>query len=108
MVGHEERCAGESKYSLDKLIRLNFDLITGFTLAPLQYFTMFAGLCAIGSFLMVLVLAYRRIFLGAEAEVPRPAALRRSGLRFVYIEIAVHTAAKRVEARSGHLFPTAP
>lgn len=27
------------------------------------------------------------------------------GLRFVYIEIDVHTAAKRVESRSGHLFP---
>lgn len=27
------------------------------------------------------------------------------GLRIVYIEIDVHTAAKRVESRSGHLFP---
>jgi gluconokinase len=26
-------------------------------------------------------------------------------LRFVYLEIDVHTAAKRVESRSGHLFP---
>jgi len=26
-------------------------------------------------------------------------------LRFVYVEIDVHTAAERVEARSGHLFP---
>ena len=31
-VGHEERAAGESKYSLYKLIRLNFDLVTGFSL----------------------------------------------------------------------------
>ena len=67
-VKHEERHAGVSNYSFYKLIRLNFDLITGFSLAPLQYFTMFAGLCAMGSFLLVLVLAYRRIFLGAEAE----------------------------------------
>jgi undecaprenyl-phosphate 4-deoxy-4-formamido-L-arabinose transferase len=67
-VQHDERLAGVSNYSFYKLIRLNFDLITGFTLAPLQYFTMFAGLCAIGSFLLVLVLAYRRLFLGAEAE----------------------------------------
>lgn len=67
-VKHEERHAGVSNYSLYKLIRLNFDLITGFSLAPLQYFTMFAGLCAAGSLLLVLVLAYRRIFLGAEAE----------------------------------------
>jgi gluconokinase len=27
------------------------------------------------------------------------------GLRFVYLEIDVHTAARRVESRSGHLFP---
>ncbi|HVU25368.1 MAG TPA: glycosyltransferase [Opitutus sp.] len=67
-VKHEERHAGVSNYSLYKLIRLNFDLITGFSLAPLQYFTMFAMACAAGSFLLVLVLAYRRIFLGAEAE----------------------------------------
>jgi undecaprenyl-phosphate 4-deoxy-4-formamido-L-arabinose transferase len=67
-VKHEERHAGASNYSFYALIRLNFDLITGFSLAPLQYFTMFAGLCAAGSFLLVLVLAYRRLFLGAEAE----------------------------------------
>ena len=67
-VKHEERHAGVSNYSFYMLIRLNFDLITGFSLAPLQYFTMFSGLCAAGSFLMVLVLAYRRLFLGAEAE----------------------------------------
>jgi len=67
-VKHEERHAGVSNYSFYQLIRLNFDLITGFSLAPLQYFTMFAGLCSAGSFLLVLVLAYRRLFLGAEAE----------------------------------------
>ena len=45
-VRHEERHAGMSNYSLYKLIRLNFDLITGFSLAPLQVFTMFAMACA--------------------------------------------------------------
>lgn len=35
-VGHEERAAGESKYSLYSLIRLNFDLMTAFSLVPLQ------------------------------------------------------------------------
>ncbi|MBI5382091.1 MAG: glycosyltransferase [Opitutae bacterium] len=67
-VRHEERHAGASNYSFYKLIRLNFDLITGFSLAPLQYFTMFALASSAGSLLLVLVLAYRRIFLGAEAE----------------------------------------
>jgi undecaprenyl-phosphate 4-deoxy-4-formamido-L-arabinose transferase len=62
-VRHEERNAGASNYSLYMLIRLNFDLITGFSLAPLQAFTIFAMLCAAGSFLLVLILAYYRIFL---------------------------------------------
>jgi undecaprenyl-phosphate 4-deoxy-4-formamido-L-arabinose transferase len=67
-VEHEERHAGVSNYNLYRLIRLNFDLITGFSLAPLQAFTMFAMLCSAGSLALVLVLAYRRIFLGSEAE----------------------------------------
>lgn len=35
-VGHEERAAGESKYSFYSLIRLNFDLMTAFSVVPLQ------------------------------------------------------------------------
>jgi undecaprenyl-phosphate 4-deoxy-4-formamido-L-arabinose transferase len=62
-VRHEERNAGVSNYSLYMLIRLNFDLITGFSLAPLQAFTIFAMACSAGSFLLVLVLAFYRIFL---------------------------------------------
>ena len=65
-VRHEERHAGASSYSFFKLIRLNFDLVTGFSLAPLQYFTMFALCCSAGSFVLVLVLAARRIFIGPE------------------------------------------
>ncbi len=65
-VRHAERHAGTSNYSLYQLIRLNFDLITGFSLAPLQVFTMFALACATGSFLLVMVLAWRRLILGPE------------------------------------------
>ena len=65
---HEERHAGVSNYSLYKLIRLNFDLITGFSLAPLQLFTMFAMACSAGSFLLVLVLAYYRLFLHDDTK----------------------------------------
>ena len=67
-VRHEERHAGVSNYSFYKLVRLNFDLITGFSLAPLQLFTMFSLACAAGSFLLVLVLAVRRIVVGPEVE----------------------------------------
>jgi undecaprenyl-phosphate 4-deoxy-4-formamido-L-arabinose transferase len=65
-VKHEERNAGVSNYSLYKLIRLNFDLITGFSLAPLQLFTMVSMACAGGSFLLMIVLALRRLILGPE------------------------------------------
>ena len=61
-VKHEERHAGVSNYSFYKLIRLNFDLITGFSIAPLQYFTMFAMLCCAGSGVFVVTLAIRRMF----------------------------------------------
>jgi undecaprenyl-phosphate 4-deoxy-4-formamido-L-arabinose transferase len=67
-VRHEERHAGVSNYSFYRLVRLNFDLITGFSLAPLQLFTMFSMACAAGSFLLVLVLAARRIIIGPEVE----------------------------------------
>lgn len=65
-VRHEERHAGVSNYSLLKLVRLNFDLITAFTLAPLQWFTLVGLTCAAGSFLLVLVLAIRRLVVGPE------------------------------------------
>lgn len=65
-VKHEERHAGVSNYSLYRLIRLNFDLITYFSTAPLQLFTIFAMLCSAGSFIMVFVLGIRRLILGPE------------------------------------------
>lgn len=66
IVGHEERLAGESKYSLYSLIRLNFDLMTGFSVVPLQMFSMLGMLVAMGSGTLVLYLAGRRIILGPE------------------------------------------
>ena len=65
-VHHEERHAGVSNYSFYRLVRLNFDLITGFSLAPLQFFTMFSMLSAAGSFVLVLILAGRRLIIGPE------------------------------------------
>jgi len=67
-VAHEARHAGSSKYSLYKLIRLNFDLMTGFTVVPLQLFSMLGMTISLLSGLLVLWLAARRLFLGPEAE----------------------------------------
>jgi undecaprenyl-phosphate 4-deoxy-4-formamido-L-arabinose transferase len=67
-VGHEERAAGQSKYSLYSLLRLNFDLMTGFSLLPLQLVSMGGIALSIVSSLFVVFLAIRRIILGPEAE----------------------------------------
>lgn len=48
-VKHEERFAGESKYSLYQLIRLNFDLVTGFSSMPLQIFSILGMLLSLAS-----------------------------------------------------------
>jgi undecaprenyl-phosphate 4-deoxy-4-formamido-L-arabinose transferase len=67
-VGHEERFAGESKYSLYSLIRLNFDLMTGFSTVPLQWFSLIGTLLSLGSGALFLLLLVRRFILGAEVE----------------------------------------
>jgi undecaprenyl-phosphate 4-deoxy-4-formamido-L-arabinose transferase len=68
IVEHEERSAGDSKYSLYSLIRLNFDLVTGFSLVPLQAFSMLGiGLSFVSAALFFLLLV-RRFILGAEVE----------------------------------------
>jgi len=67
-VAHEERHAGESKYSLYSLIRLNFDLMTGFSLVPLQWFSMAGIAISLLSAFFVVFLAVRRLIVGPEAE----------------------------------------
>src|SRR3569623_1866110 len=67
-VEHEERAAGESKYSLYSLVRLNFDLVTGFSLVPLQFFSMLGiGLSFLSAALFI-VLMIRRFIIGAEVQ----------------------------------------
>jgi len=67
-IAHEERYAGQSKYSLYSLIRLNFDLITGFSVVPLQLFSMVGMAVSTLSALLVVYLFVRRIIVGPEAE----------------------------------------
>ena len=57
-VAHEERHAGTSKYSFYRLLRLNFDLVTGFSLLPLQAFSlfgMFVALMSLGVYVVVII-----------------------------------------------------
>ena len=67
-IAHEERFAGRSKYSMYSLIRLNFDLITGFSVVPLQLFSMIGMAVALLSALFFVYLIIRRFLVGSEAE----------------------------------------
>ncbi len=63
-VAHEGRSAGESKYSLYKLIRLNFDLVTGFSLMPLQMFSLAGMFVAAVSLLLYAIVVVQRAVAG--------------------------------------------
>ena len=63
-VEHEERAAGESKYSLYKLIRLNFDLVTGFSVLPLQLFSLFGIFVSLVSLAVYVVVIIKRVVAG--------------------------------------------
>ena len=67
-VAHAARAAGASKYRLYDLVRLNFDLMTGFSVVPLQLFTLFGIFVAAVSFAFVVFLFIRRLIVGPEAE----------------------------------------
>jgi undecaprenyl-phosphate 4-deoxy-4-formamido-L-arabinose transferase len=67
-VRHEARAGGKSKYSMLKLARLNFDLMTGFSVAPLMFLSVIGVLLSGVSGALMLYLVARRIFLGPEAE----------------------------------------
>lgn len=60
-VEHAQRAAGASKYSIYRLIRLNFDLITGFSLVPLQLFSMFGMLVSIGALITYFIVIVERL-----------------------------------------------
>lgn len=67
-VRHAGRSGGSSKYGLMKLMRLSFDLITGFSLLPIQLMSLAGIVVALagmgfGGFLLV-----RRLFVGPESE----------------------------------------
>lgn len=67
-VDHAPRTMGHSKYSLYRLIRLNFDLMTGFSVVPLQLFTLFGFITASGGFLFGLYLLARRYLFLRQSE----------------------------------------
>jgi undecaprenyl-phosphate 4-deoxy-4-formamido-L-arabinose transferase len=64
----EASAVGESKYPLYRLIRLNLNLLTGFSLIPLRTFSLLGIGVSIASFAFVIYLALRRLLVGPEGE----------------------------------------
>ncbi len=67
-VVHEKRSGGKSGYSLRKLVALSLNMITNFSIFPLQLATILGLLFAILGFLMGLFFLYRKIFYGVPVE----------------------------------------
>ncbi len=68
VIRHDARELGDSKYDAYRLIRVSFDLFTGFSMAPLQVFTVFGFLVSALSGILVLYMLGRRLIIGPEAE----------------------------------------
>jgi len=67
-VGHAERERGQSKYGLIKLLRLNFDLMTGFSNFPIHVVGFTGVAIAFLGLLFGAFLLLRRLFVGPEVE----------------------------------------
>lgn len=67
-VEHVARAEGESKYDLYRLIRVTFDLFTGFSMAPLHVFTVFGFFVSALSGCLVAYMLMRRLIVGPEAQ----------------------------------------
>lgn len=67
-VRHEERGDGRSKYSPLKLMRLGFDLVTGFSLLPIQLVSLSGVVIAALGVGFAAFLFVRRLIVGPEVE----------------------------------------
>jgi undecaprenyl-phosphate 4-deoxy-4-formamido-L-arabinose transferase len=67
-VQHAERTKGQSKYSLVKLIRLNFDFMTGFSHLPIHFVGITGVILALIGLGFGVFLIVRRLWLGPEVE----------------------------------------
>jgi undecaprenyl-phosphate 4-deoxy-4-formamido-L-arabinose transferase len=67
-VGHAERAAGRSKYNLYRLATLSLNLITGFSLLPIQLLSLAGiGIFALDAFFGLFLFAHRLIY-GSQQE----------------------------------------
>jgi undecaprenyl-phosphate 4-deoxy-4-formamido-L-arabinose transferase len=67
-VGHDERQSGTSRYNLFRLAHLSLNLITGFSLMPIQAVSVAGILVFVLDALLVMVLLAHRILYGPQQE----------------------------------------
>lgn len=67
-VDHAPRSEGRSKYNLYKLVRLNLNLMMGFTSIPLRAVSATGLVLAVAGLVFSLFLVIRRLYHGPEAE----------------------------------------
>jgi undecaprenyl-phosphate 4-deoxy-4-formamido-L-arabinose transferase len=67
-VAHAERQFGRSRYGVFRLMRLGFDFLTGFSVLPVQFVTLFGIFTAGAGLSFALFLFLRRLFVGPEVE----------------------------------------
>jgi undecaprenyl-phosphate 4-deoxy-4-formamido-L-arabinose transferase len=67
-VAHQPRVAGRSKYGLLRLLRLNFDLLTGFSLLPIQIVSLSGIAISFLGLAFAFFLGIRRLIVGPEVE----------------------------------------
>ena len=65
-VAHGPRLHGGSRYGLLRLLQLNFDLLTGFSLLPIQFISLTGVLVSVGGLGFAVVLTLRRVLVGAK------------------------------------------
>jgi undecaprenyl-phosphate 4-deoxy-4-formamido-L-arabinose transferase len=67
-VAHAERRMGQTKYGIFRLLRLNFDLMTSFSLLPIQFIGVLGSIIAALGLLFAVFLIIRRLIVGPELE----------------------------------------
>jgi undecaprenyl-phosphate 4-deoxy-4-formamido-L-arabinose transferase len=67
-VAHSPRSSGRSRYTPFRLLRLNFDLLTGFSLLPIQAVSLAGIMISFLGLGFAVFLGIRRLFVGPEVE----------------------------------------
>jgi len=88
-VAHEERAAGVSKYSLYRLVRLNFDLMTGFSIVPLQMFSLLGMVISVAAMITYVVVIVERLITSKSVAEGLLAFWDRDILQFFLIGIVL-------------------